>query len=334
MASMENHHPSIPLLRRLAAVTVVLGLVMNAGSVMAWGIGHQIISKGAYAVLPDELKARWDQKIRNESTGVEKPIASSLIAQYCKIPDQVDGPSKDGSDIELRKKATRFLYAEKEGKFYPPLAYADPDRDVKKPRPKTYHYFTYKTEELNRDFCLKGARWYFEKISNAFQSGEDVLAAEYSGAFAHAIQDRVSPYHVWDGYTAKREAFETLIAQADLQKPEASFRGKASGASLFWTVGGSGMLADLGDYQPRILGANAEEAAVEFTRRLFASRDFAEAIYTDREGFIPAHLKDDWQNKKSSKQTDSFLSKIAEENAKLTADAWWTAWKIGEVKEN
>lgn len=325
---MEMHKKTIPLMYRVAAVVVGVSFVMDSQPVMAWGIGHQIISKGAYAVMPGELKARWDRAHCDVKTDDEKPIASSLTYQYCKIPDQVDGPSRDGSDIEDRKRATQFLYAEMNGKFYPPLAYADPDRDTKKPRAKTYHYFTYKTEDLNREFCLKGARWYFEKISKAFQSGDDVLAAEYSGAFAHAIQDRVSPYHVWDGYTAKREAFEDQFVKEGLQAGKNSFRGKGAGASLFWTVGGSGMLADLGDYKPKVLGANIEEAAVEFTRRLFASRDFAEAVYTDRGGFISAHLKDDWQNKKSSKETDAFLSKIAEENAKLTADAWWTAWKL------
>ena len=80
------------------------------------------------------------------------------------------------------------------------------------------------------------------------------------------------------------------------------------------------MVANLGDYQPKELGKNVEEAAVEFTRRLFASREFAEAVYTDREGFVSAHLKDKWQDKKSSKETDAFLSKIAEEKAKLTAE--------------
>ena len=43
-----------------------------------------------------------------------------------------------------------------------------------------------------------------------------MLAAEYSGAFAHAIQDRVSPYHVWDGYTVKREAFEDQFVKEGL----------------------------------------------------------------------------------------------------------------------
>lgn len=330
---MEMHKKTILLKYRIIEVMLGISFMMDPRSAMAWGIGHKIISEGAYAAMPSELKLRWDKIYRNEKTGVEKPIAIGLTYQFCKIPDQVDGPSRDGSDIEKRKRATQFLYAEMNGKFYPPLAYADPDRDTKKPRPKTYHYFTYKTEDLNRTFCLKGARWYFEKISKAFQSGDDVLAAEYTGAFSHAIQDRVSPYHVWDGYTAKREAFEDQFVKEGFQAPENSFRSKAAGTSLFWTVGGSGMLADLGDYQPKVLGTSIEEAAIEFTRRLFASRDYAEAVYTDREGFISAHLKDDWQNKKSSKETDVFLSKIAEENAKLTADAWWTAWKLAEGGE-
>jgi hypothetical protein len=325
---MKKQASQLSVCHRVMAVAIAMGMVMDPRSAMAWGMGHQIISQGAYASLPAELKSRWDQTHRDSEPGVEKPIAVSLADYFCKIPDQADGPSKDGSDIENRKRAAKFLYAELDGKFFPPLAYADPDRDKKKPRPKTYHYFTYQTEELNQAFCLKGARWYFEKISTAFRAGDDLLAAEYAGAFAHAIQDRVSPYHVWDGYTAKREAFEDKMAEQGLQLPENSFRGKAAGASLFWTVGEAGMMADIGDYRPRSLGASVEEAAIEFTKRLFANREYSEQIYTDPEGFIGAHLKDDWRNKKSSQETDRHLSKIARENAKLTADVWWTAWKL------
>ena len=325
---MGKYKKIFPPLYRVAAIIVTISYVLGFHSVMAWGVGHRIISIGAYAALPSELKMRWDKNYRDEKPGSDKSIASSLTNKFCKHPDEVDGPSRDGNDIEERKRATQFVYAELNGKFYPPLAYADPDRDLKKARPKTYHYFTLKSEELNRAFCLKGAQWYFKKISAAFQAGDDVLAAEYSGAFAHAIQDRVSPYHVWDGYVAKREAFEDQFADLGMQTAEASFRGKSRGASLFWTVGGKGMSADIGAYKPRILGASVEEAAIEFTRRLFASRNFAEAIYTNREGFLRVHMKDEWREKKSSKETDVYLSKVAKENAKLTADAWWTAWKL------
>lgn len=126
------------------ALVLVLatGIVMDARPAMAWGIGHQIISKGAYASLPAELKSRWDRIHRDPEPGVEKPIAVSLAYDFCKIPDQADGPSKNGSDIRKRKSATKFLYAELNGKFFPPLAYADTDRDKKEPQSKTYHYFT------------------------------------------------------------------------------------------------------------------------------------------------------------------------------------------------
>ncbi len=287
------------------ALVLGIAIVLDARSVGAWGIGHRIISQGAYAALPAELQSRWGQTHRDSESGMETPIAVSLTYQFCMIPDQVDGPSRDGSDIGKRKRATKFLYAERKGEFFPPLAYADPDRDKSRGRPKTYHYFTYPTEELNRTFCLKGARWYFGKISAAFRAGDNLLAAEYAGAFAHAIQDRVSPYHVWDGYSAKREALEEQMAKQGLQLPENSFRGNAAGASLFWTVSGAGMTADLGEYRPGCLGASVEEAAIEFTKRLFANREYAEKTYTEPGGFIAAHLQDDWQKKnRAEKRTN------------------------------
>lgn len=294
-----------------------------------WGVGHRIITEAALRVQPPELQERWKVLHRNDFLGKEETISWYVSNHFSKHPDYVDGPSRREEDLEERVRATAFLYAEKNGTFLPPITYAGPDRiKWEGPRPKTYHYFTFQTEEVNREFARKGSKWYFEKISEAFRKGDDVIAAEYFGAFAHAIQDRVSPFHVWDGYTEEREAFEDTLSDYGLQKKEKSFREKPQSSSLFWFVGGAGMNAELIGYSPKSLGDTAGEASRAFVDRLFASRQFAEEIYTTRDGFVAAHLQDEWEAKASSEKTDRFLSEVARENAQLTADVLYTAFLL------
>lgn len=294
----------------------------------SWGIGHRVITAAAIECLPADLQERWEATHRHPVSGEEKSISDWLVTRFCHHPDWVDGPSREESDLVERKRATQFVYAEKGGLFFPPIAWADPDRDPKAPRPKTYHYFTYPQEEVNRALAERGARWYFERISQAFAEGNDVAAAEYAGAFAHAIQDRVSPFHVWDGYTAEREALETKLAEHGLQAPDGSRNEKSANASLFWGLDGPGMKADLSDYRPISLGPSPRAAALVFTERLFENREFAKRVFTNREGFIATHLEDDWRNKAGSEATDAHLSAVARHNAELTADVFFTAWKL------
>ncbi|MCB1231482.1 MAG: hypothetical protein KDN19_14525 [Verrucomicrobiae bacterium] len=310
---------------------VCLGILFFPATAGSWGIGHRVITAAAIEVMPAELRKRWRAVHRHPVSGEEMSIANWLVQRYCHHPDWVDGPSRaDGSDIPERKRATQFVYAEKNGQFFPPIAWADPDRDPKATRPKTYHYFTFPQEEVNRALAERGARWYFERISKAFAEGNDVAAAEYSGAFAHAIQDRVSPFHVWDGYTAEREALETGLAAEGLQSPEGSRNGKPANASLFWGLDGPHMKADLKGYAPKLLGESVEAAAKAFTDRLFENREFAKTVYTNRGGFLAAHLADDWKNKQGSEATDVPLSIVARHNAELTADVFYTAWVFSE----
>lgn len=319
------------------AWTVLLAgtLLWFPGGASGWGVGHRIITEAALAVQPDELRDRWSAVHRNAYLDREATILWYVAHRFNMHPDWVDGPSRKSDDVAERVRSTAFVYAERNGTFLPPITYAGPDRvQWEGPRPKTYHYFTLPTEELNREFARKGSRWYFERIASAFRDDDDVVAAEYFGAFAHAIQDRVSPYHVWDGYVDEREALEDSLADAGLQSPEASFRGKAASASLFWFVGGRGMEADLSGYTPQLLGETAAEASEAFVERLFQSREFAKRVYTSRDGFIAAHLQDDWKGKGSSEETDAFLSQVAEENARLTADALYTAFRLSLVSSD
>lgn len=312
-----------------AGCSLVLLGVLFSEAAFGWGVGHRIITEAALGVQPRSLFERWQVLHRNAFLEKEESIAWYVANHFSKHPDWVDGPSRTGEDLEERVRIKAFVYAESEGRYTPAITYAGPDRVASKGfRPKTYHYFTFQTEEVNREFARKGSRWYFEKISTAFREGNDIIAAEYFGAFAHAIQDRVSPFHVWDGYTGEREAFEDSLAGEGLQSEEGSRNGNPGYTSLFWTVGGKGMTPNLEGYQPRSLGDSAESASEEFVRRLFASREYAESIYTDREGFIAAHLEDDWKERGSSVDTDRFLTLVAEENAKLTADVLFTAFSL------
>lgn len=314
--------------RRLLCLLFASLLGSWPGNAGAWGAGHRVITGAALGVMPEGLRKRWEKPHRHPVSGEEKPIASWLVERYCQHPDWVDGPSRDGSDLAERKRTTQFVYAERNGQYFPPIAWADPERDPKAPRPWTYHYFTQRSEEVNRAFAEAGARWYLTRIVAALQNGRDAEAAEYAGAFAHAIEDRVSPYHVWDGYAEEREKLEDTLAAEGLQSPEGSRGGKQGNSSLFWFLDGPGMRPDLEGYGPVVLGGSVEEAAAAFTERLFASREFAKAVYTRRDGFLAAHLADDWQKQKGGAETNRFLSEVATENAKLVADTLFTAWRL------
>jgi hypothetical protein len=247
---MKGKFLAIIVMNRSA--TLSLALALFPSSVGAWGSGHRVITRAAVKVMPEALLSEWAKPHRHPFSGEEKSIAEWLSERFCSHPDWVDGPSRTGTDIEERRRATQFVYAEKDGQYFPPIAWADPDRDLKVPRPRTYHYFTQRNEEMNRAFAEAGARWYFKRIAAAFRSGNHVAAAEYCGAFAHAIEDRVSPYHVWDGYTEEREALEDSLADEGLQAPDGSRNGKTANASLFWELDGPKMDADLSGYEPAV----------------------------------------------------------------------------------
>ena len=299
----------------------------------AWGGGHKIMTQGALAVQPDSLRERFSEMHRNEFAGKDATLEWYLANRFCMHPDWVDGPTRDGTDIAERMRSTAYVYGMIEGKYYPPIAYTDPERNLKKVRPKTYHYFTYKSEEVNREFARSGAEWYFERLENSFRDNRNVDAAEYLGAFLHAIQDRVSPYHVWDGYTGKREALETKFADYGLQSPEGSRNEKPEYASLFWSLGGEGMENPLPEgFEPTALGETRAEAVAKFVERLFDSRVAADRVYSDESGFMKSHLADDWKNRKASEGTNREMARASQSNVELCADVIFTAWKLaGEM---
>jgi hypothetical protein len=97
---------------------------------------------------------------------------------------------------------------------------------------------------------------------------------------------------------------------------------------MIWALDGKGVEVDLGSYKPKLLGPNIETAAKEFTHRLFQSREHARGIYSRKDGYIAAHLQDDWKNREVGKATTDILSEVSTENAKLVADVIRTAWEF------
>ncbi len=300
--------------------------ILTVSPCFAWGPAHVPMTRSAFDVQPPEFRARFSKPAVDQRDGQEKTIEWLLSHRFSMHPDAVDGPCRNPEDIPERLRVTRFVYAQRDGKFMAPIAYSDPDKESKGPRPKTYHYFMLKTEELNREFAEVGARWYFKRIALAFKEGRDLDAAEYLGAFAHAIEDRVSPYHVWDGYAEQREALEDEFPE--LQEAGGSWKGNPASTSLIWALDGKGVEVDLALYEPRLLGEDIDEAAKEFTKRLFQSREHARKIYSEKNGYIAAHLKDDWKAREAGSATVGFMSELAEENAKLVADVMRTAWEF------
>lgn len=302
---------------------------------MAWGTGHRIITEAALETMDRQLAARWTRPHVDPHTGKAASISWHVSHRFNLHPDWVDGPSRTGDDLDERVRSKQFVYAEIDGRVLPPITYAGPDRATwKGQRPKTYHYFTFPREELNREFARRGSKWYFEKITEALRKGVDVAAAEYFGAFAHAIQDRVSPVHVWDGFTEEREEFENRLASDGLQAPEKSFRDRPEGPSLFWFVSGKDMMIDVADYQPHSLGATTKEASEALAERLFEERNKATSIYTERDGFVDSRLSENWSENEAGAETSRFLSRIGEASALLTADVLHTAFLLSQKESN
>ncbi|MDF1812715.1 MAG: hypothetical protein P1V20_10890 [Verrucomicrobiales bacterium] len=316
-------------MRFLCVVAAVFLLLPNEA--FAWGGAHVQMTGAAFAVQSEAFRKTFSENYDDPFDQTLRPLSWHLVNRFTMHPDAVDGPCRNEADIPKRIRATQFVFAQRGDKFMAPIAYADPQKSEKGPRPKTYHYFTLQTEELNRIFARKGAEWYFRKIGLALQESRTADAAEFLGAFAHAIEDRVSPYHVWDGFAVQREELESQYP--GLQAPEGSWKGNPGSASLIWALGGKNVKVNLSGYEPQALGEDIESAAEAFTQRLFESREHARKIYSRENGYISVHLQDDWQNRAEGVETGRILSEVAQENSRLVADVMLTAWILSGIEK-
>ena len=136
---------------------ILPALLFGLSDLSAWGGAHIKMTEAAFRVQPKAFRELWSQTHQDPFEEKEKPIAWLLAHRYTMHPDAVDGPCRNESDIPRRLHATKFVFGQRTGKFMPPIAYSDPEKASKGLRPNTYHYFTLKTEELNRIFAEKGA---------------------------------------------------------------------------------------------------------------------------------------------------------------------------------
>ena len=269
---------------------IMLGLLYaimpGVASLYAWGSMHATVTKAAFVALPEKQKQAWSTTEYDSITKATMPIAQHLVHRFSYYPDQYDcGPQNPGFTPGVE-----------------PYIYRDKGKG-------SYHYFVY-TEVQNRTLCRAGAEWYFQKMAESFKANKPLDAARYAGAFAHAIEDRTSPFHALDGY-------ETVRAEYD----------KKYGLTFaFWTLNDGGAKLSLGEYQPQCLGKTPSEAADAFTKRFEEINLKARNLIETR--FIEAHLKDNWQNKASSNETDEVMREMAGPAAKLIADAWYTGFVI------
>jgi len=302
-----------PSLKWLASALAVLVVAAAPSLAYAWSSAHDDVTSAAFSVQPQGLIDLWSQVHSDPYDASTRTIDYYLIAYgwWTGNPDHHDGPNPP--DINRKRYISNFLYGELNGTYAKPVPYGDPDYQGTKP--KTFHYLTY-SEAGNEAFSTRAGEWYFDKIVHGLWSGNVADAAQYAGTLAHAIEDRSSVYHAWDGYSAEREQFET----------DHGIQGSTPGVSDFWRIYDSGVVVDISGYTPQLLGATIAEAAAEFATRLQAVCDFSRNL--NMTAFYLSHVNDDWENRLSSAATDLVMNDMAVYGAYLLADVFYTSYEL------
>lgn len=277
-------------------------LFLCCGNCFAWSSAHEYITEAAFNVLPEWQKRTWNQTQYDPVWDVNNIIASGLIKKYCYYPDMLDGPLKPGF-LTQKRKISFFLYAEKDGNRVHPIGYGDTDFADDD---WTYHYFEWEGKE-NYQRSYRGAKWYFEKSINAFRRGDASTAAQFLGSFAHAVEDRSSPYHCLDGAAERRNCLW----------PE--------DAHIFFTLSDVNVNVDIENYKPTLLGETADKAADKFARRFERMNQYSRKLLPQ---LVKAHKEDDWKKGISGAKSDAIQSQMASECAKLVADIFYTSFYL------
>jgi hypothetical protein len=287
-------------------------LFASTHSAFGWGSTHAQITQAAYDVQPQALRNLWVVSYQHPQDGSTRTIQAYLLDYFwwSGNPDHVDGPLNGTFASEDRKNyAKLFHYGERGGAFAVPTP-------TGLPLPPegsawTYHYFNFSPSE-NAGRAERGAEWYFDRIVEAFLDDRDEDAAQYAGSFAHAIEDRSSTVHAWDGYGAERSTVESQ-----------------NGVNMqFWFINDNNVSADIAGYDPLMLGTNSAEAAQELSVRLQSLNDESRANLSDTNRYLGSHLNDDWMNSGSSPATDAHMAEMARGSSRLLADAFFTGFML------
>ena len=305
-----------PLFKHAPLLALTGCLVAATPQVMAWGSPHESITRAALAVQPEALQALWSQPYRHPLDNVERPISEYLCSYWwwCGNPDHVEGPTASAAQ---KNHVKQFMYGEQDSRFAVPTPYG-------LPMPETgsvwgYHYFHFPPAD-SRGRYIRGAQWYFEHMIEAFRDNRPADAAQYAGTFAHAVEDRSSTVHAWDGYGDERHAIEKKYGLTTAMK---------HGMSVFWFIDDNAVEAAIPDYTPQLLGPSVEAAAAAVGQRMEAISDESRALLADPEnGYLAAHREDDWQNAGTSDATNAAMDAIARTSSRLTADIFYTAWHL------
>lgn len=293
----------------------ILFLFSTAGTALGWSAAHEKITRAAFAVQPQALQDLWSAPYKHPHDHAEHTIKHYLFDYFwwSGNPDHVDGPS---ASEERKNYVKQFVYGERDGEYGQPTPYGLPVPESG--AVWAYHYFSFPVEDT-RARAERGAAWYFERIAEAFQDGRPEDAAQYAGGFAHTIEDRSSTVHAWDGYGEERNAVEEKH-NLDAERKH--------GMSVFWFINDKGLDASIEGYQPKMLGPDSKRAGREAGKRLEELAGFSQAILSGSDGYLGAHLQDDWRNAGSSPATDTAMSEIAKETSRLVADLFFTGYRL------
>lgn len=289
----------------------VFFVMIASQAVFGWSDGHVAITKAAFDVLSESQKEIWQQNVYDPTWDVNAVISEQLINKYSYYPDCHEGPyDKFHGNTLLRKRSISFfIYAEDGGNY----VHAVPYWQNAPERPWVYHYFSWEGKE-NFERSLRGAKWYFQRSVDVLRRGSALEAAEYLGSFAHAIEDRGSPYHCMDG----------LKEQRNKLWPDSTAPGKGF---AFFALSDKKVTADIEGYRPAVLGKTVDEAALEFARRF-------EQMTKDNRGMlaelVEVHKADDWEKRVSGPKSDQIQSLMAANCAKLVADVFHTAFVLAD----
>ena len=197
--------------------------------VAAWGAGHPRISRAALPLQPAELQTLLhdtNATVFNVTSSIDKFLTGLVQVpwpseyDWSELPDKLAGPCQatpNCSSIELSGKLwyRQFCYAENASAApVLPWPYDIPACSATRttgclPGPKVeswlYHYFD-STPSANAGIEARGASWYVSKAAAALRAGHVDVAFLHLGCFAHALQDRSSPYHAFGGAAAAKQA--------------------------------------------------------------------------------------------------------------------------------
>ena len=285
---------------------LLIFLILPFNQCFGWGIGHRLISTGAFNVLPQWEQDMWNQTAPDPVLGGTPIIAENMQIYYSKYPDYFSFGG--GYDCPTRNSMGQYLYGEVGGVYALPVADCDGELN---PQPNIYHLFDWDSPITQQDL-YRGAKWYFDQAVTAYRNNDPMTAAQHLGAFVHAIEDQTYPFRALEGIDGA-ESRSSYVPDSD-----------PGGVNyLFWRFNDSVIDAEIPGYIPELLGTTTELAAQTAAEQIVEANAYTRSLMQD---FVDAHLQDDYLNQATGPETQIIASMMAENASKLVADVFHTAF--------